>query len=58
MIMAWDTAHITVCLVAAAASAVAIVAIVVALARAIVLTLFFGRTLPGALDIDFAFDTP
>ena len=56
--MAWDMAHITVCLVAAAASAAAIVAIVVALARAIVLTLFFGHTLPGALDIDFAFDTP
>ena len=56
--MAWDAAHITGRLVAAAASAVAIVAIVVALARAIVITLLFGRALPGALDVDFAFDAP
>ena len=59
--MAWDTAHILLTVPAASAAAAAaaiIVATAVALARAIVVAFILGGALPGASDVNVAFETP
>ena len=59
--MTWDAAHVGILTVSAASAAVAVVvatAVALALAQAIVAAFVLGGALPGAFDVDFAFDTP